>query len=366
MNTNTRKKQIKPKVTIDQDKVGIPKPKLASKIFSLFKIKINRKLFFWTVMTLIIALSTYLFLKSSPSLTSITIFSKDAISEQNKKINEIESLITENSKLIRDLEEKDQMLLSLEAQMMEMNSMLSSIARENEIISEANNELIDYLNSANENKIITPEDEIFIEDKIDRDNIQLIEKTPDPKIILDESEAEISESTGTDTINSLADKNKKKNITSIVMDRIKKNVASKRYFQNELELLVSIGFEDEDMRILRELSDQVILTPNELKKEFELLLKEDVILHDGENGLRSKFFDLLKNQISIKRKKRNQEYVLIEEIKANIYNDNLKEAILIIERLELDRDPQGILVNIKNRSLYLDEIKRLNEKYDLS
>ena len=150
------------------------------------------------------------------------------------------------------------------------------------------------------------------------------------------------------------------------MDRIKKNVASKRYFQNELELLVSIGFEDEDMRILRELSDQVILTPNELKKEFELLLKEDVILHDGENGLRSKFFDLLKNQISIKRKKQNQEYVLIEEIKANIYNDNLKEAIVIIEGLELDRDPQGILVNIKNRSLYLDEIKRLNEKYDLS
>ena len=89
-------------------------------------------------------------------------------------------------------------------------------------------------------------------------------------------------------------------------------------------------------------------------------------MHDGENGLRSKFFDLLKNQISIKRKKQNQEYVLIEEIKANIYNDNLKEAILIIERLELDRDPQGILVNIKNRSLYLDEIKRLNEKYDLS
>ena len=89
-------------------------------------------------------------------------------------------------------------------------------------------------------------------------------------------------------------------------------------------------------------------------------------MHDGENGLRSKFFDLLKNQISIKRKKQNQEYVLIEEIKANIYNDNLKEAIVIIERLELDRDPQGILVNIKNRSLYLDEIKRLNEKYDLS
>ena len=138
------------------------------------------------------------------------------------------------------------------------------------------------------------------------------------------------------------------------------------YFQIELELLVSIVFEDEDIRILRELSDQVILTPNELKKEFELLLKEDVILHDEENGLRSKFFDLLKNQISIKRKKQNQEYVLIEEIKANIYNDNLNEAIVIIERLELDRDPQGVLVNIKNRSLYLDEIKRLNEKYDLS
>ena len=162
------------------------------------------------------------------------------------------------------------------------------------------------------------------------------------------------------------DENKKKNITSIVMDRIKKNVANKKYFQNELELLVSIGFEDEDIRILRELSDQVILTPNELKKEFELLLKEDVILHDGENGLRSKFFDLLKNQISIKRKKQNQEYVLIEEIKANIYNDNLNEAIVLIERLELESDPQGILVNIKNRSLYLDEIKRLNEKYDLS
>ena len=150
------------------------------------------------------------------------------------------------------------------------------------------------------------------------------------------------------------------------MDRIKKNVASKKYFQNELELLVSIGFEDEDIRILRELSDQVILTPNELKKEFELLLKEDVILHDEEYGLRSKFFDLLKNQISIKRKKQNQEYVLIEEIKANIYNDNLNEAIVLIERLELESDPQGILVNIKNRSLYLDEIKRLNEKYDLS
>ena len=108
MNANTRKKQIKPKVTIDQNEGSGSKSKAASKRFTLSKIKLNRKLFIGFGLLLIFAIPSYLFFKSNPDLSNFTILKNEVISEQNKKIDKIETQISNNNQLLLDLEKKDQ------------------------------------------------------------------------------------------------------------------------------------------------------------------------------------------------------------------------------------------------------------------
>ena len=365
MNANTRKKQIKPKVTIDQNEGSGSKSKAASKRFTLSKIKLNRKLFIGFGLLLIFAIPSYLFFKSNSDLSNFTILKNEVISEQNKKIDKIETQISNNNQLLLDLEKKDQALLKLESQMMELREMLKVISEKNDIISNTNNQLMQYINSENHKKLKLQENALPTGEP-DIDNIQLLRKSINTEEISDEAKENVSESQEIELENNLEGDQNEKNIAVIVIDRIEKNVANKKDFRNEVDLLISIGNDVEALSNLMDLSDKTIFTPNELALELELLLEEDIILYRGESGIRSKIFGILENQISITKKNKTLEYVVIEEIKASIYNDNLDEVVDIIKSLNFDGDAEALLTNINNRTLYLNEIKHLKEMYDLS
>ena len=365
MNANTRKKQIKPKVTIDQQEGSGSKSKAASKRFALLKIKLNRKFFIGLGFLLIFALPSYLFFKSNPDLANFTILKNEVISEQNKKIDKIETQISNNNQLLLDLERKDQALLRLESQMIELSEMLQVISEKNDIISNTNNQLMQYINSENQKKLKS-QDNALLTEEIYMDNIQLLGKSINSEVILDETQEKFFESKENEPRNNLESDKNKKNIAAIVIDRIEKNVAGKKDFRNEVDLLISIDNDVEAFSNLMELSDKTIPTPNELVFELELLLEEDIILYRGDSGIRSKIFGILENQISIKKKNKTLEYAVIEEIKASIYNDNLDEVVDIIKGLNFDSDAEALLTNINNRTLYLNEIKHLKEIYDLS
>ena len=365
MNSNTRKRQIKPKVTIDQHEGSGSKPKASSKRFILSKIKLNRKLLIGFGFLLIFALPSYLFFKSNPDLANFTILKNEVISEQNKKIDKMETQISNNNQLLLDLEKKDQALLRLESQIIELSEMLRVISEKNDIISNTNNQLMQYINSENQKKLKLQENALPTEE-LYMDNIQLLGKYEDSGANSNETQEKFFESQENEPRNILESDKNKKNIAAIVIDRIEKNVASKKYFRNEVDLLISIGNDVEAFSNLMELSDKTISTPNELVFELELLLEEDIILYRGDSGIRSKIFGILENQISIKKKNKTLEYVVIEEIKASIYNDNLDEVVDIIKGLNFDSDADALLTNINNRTLYLNEIKHLKEMYDLS
>tara|TARA_B000000441_G_scaffold105029_1_gene74662 strand:- start:99 stop:638 length:540 start_codon:yes stop_codon:yes gene_type:complete len=176
MNANTRKKQIKPKVTIDQQEGSGSKSKAASKRFALLKIKLNRKFFIGLGFLLIFALPSYLFFKSNPDLANFTILKNEVISEQNKKIDKIETQISNNNQLLLDLERKDQALLRLESQMIELSEMLKVISEKNDIISNTNNQLMQYINSENQKKLKS-QDNALLTEEIYMDNIQLLGKS---------------------------------------------------------------------------------------------------------------------------------------------------------------------------------------------
>ena len=365
MNANTRKKQIKPKVTIDQQEGSGSKSKAASKRFTLLKIKLNRKFFIGLGLLLIFALPSYLFFKSNPDLANFTILKNEVISEQNEKIDKIETQISNNNQLLLDLERKDQALLRLESQMIELSEMLKVISEKNDIISNTNNQLMQYINSENQKKLKS-QDNALLTEEIYMDNIQLLGKSINSEVISDETQEKFFESKENEPRNNIESDKNKKNIAAIVIDRIEKNVAGKKDFRNEVDLLISIDNDVEAFSNLMELSDKTIPTPNELVFELELLLEEDIILYRGDSGIRSKIFGILENQISIKKKNKTLEYAVIEEIKASIYNDNLDEVVDIIKGLNFDSDAEALLTNINNRTLYLNEIKHLKEIYDLS
>ena len=365
MNTNTRKKQIKPKVTIDEKEGRGSNTKATTKRFTLPKIKINRKLYIGFGFFLIIALPFYLFFKSSPNLANFTILKNEVISEQNKKIDKIETQISNNNQLLQDLEKKDQVLIRLESQIIELSEMLKLVSEKNNIISNTNNQLMQFINSENQKKLEIQESALPT-DELYKDNIQLLEKSINSELISSGSKEQIFESQVKERGNNLASDKNKKDIATIIISRIEKNVANKKEFRNEVDLLVSIGNDGEAVSNLMGLSDKTISTPNELVFELELLLKEDIILYKGESGIRSKIFSVLENQISIKRKNKSQEDDVIEEIKASIYNDNLDEVVDVIKDLNFNGDTEALLTNISNRTLYLNEIKLLKEMYDLS
>lgn len=365
MNSNTRKRQIKPKVTIDQHEGSGSKPKASSKRFILSKIKLNRKLLIGFGFLLIFALPSYLFFKSNPDLANFTILKNEVISEQNKKIDKIETQISNNNQLLLDLEKKDQALLRLESQIIELSEMLRVISEKNDIISNTNNQLMQYINSESQKKLNLQENALRTEELYMND-IQLLGKSINPGAISDEAQEKIFDPQESEPRNNLEDNKNKKNIAVIIIDRIEKNVANKKDFRNEVDLLVSIGNGADAFSNLMELSDKSISTPNELVFELELLLEEDITLYRGDSGIRSKIFGILENQISIKKKNKNLESVVIEEIKASIYNDNLDEVVDIIKGLNFDGDAETLLTNINNRTLYLNEIKNLKEIYDQS
>ena len=117
----------------------------------------------------------------------------EVISEQNKKIDKIETQISNNNQLLLDLEKKDQALLRLESQMIELSEMLKVISEKNDIISNTNNQLVQYINSENQKKLKL-QDNALPAEEIYMDNIQLLGKSINSEVILDETQEKFFES----------------------------------------------------------------------------------------------------------------------------------------------------------------------------
>ena len=366
MNTNTRKKQIKPKVTIDQDEVSTSKSKVSSKRFILSRIKLNRNLYIGIGLVLVVLLPSYFFFKSNLNLTNFTIFKNNVISEQNKKIDKIETQLSNNNQLLLDLEKKDQTLIRLESQIVKLSEMLKMISEKNDIISDKNDQLMKYIDNETKKKITLQESALDYEEEINVNDIQLVDSAINSETLAKEPKKKISGSQVPNLPDNSVDESNKKNIVSVVINRIEKNVANKEDFRNEVDLLATIGTDSEIINNLMKLSDKPISTPNEIVNQLELLLEEDIILYKGESGIKSKIFGILENQVSITKKNKSPGDVVIQEIKASIYNDNLDEVVETIKELNFKEDAKALLQNINNRTLYLNEMKYLKEKYDLS
>ena len=111
----------------------------------------------------------------------------EVISEQNKKIDKIETQISNNNQLLLDLERKDQALLRLESQMIELSEMLKVISEKNDIISNTNNQLMQYINSGKSEKLKS-QDNALLTEEIYMDNIQLLGKSINSEVISDETQ----------------------------------------------------------------------------------------------------------------------------------------------------------------------------------
>tara|TARA_B100000900_G_scaffold337138_1_gene299029 strand:- start:638 stop:1738 length:1101 start_codon:yes stop_codon:yes gene_type:complete len=366
MNTNTRKKQIKPKVTINQDEPSSSKSRVTSRRSVLARLRVSRKAVIWLVLIIIFVVAAYFILKSNPKLTNISLMNNDIISEQNEKIGIIENQISDNNQLLRELEKKDQALLRLESQVIELNSMIREISEKNDSITEANDQLLQYVQTENKKKTIFETSKIDFEEELYRDNMQVVAKTNSNENNSNKTIEATVVAQEPDPLNDSFNKSNKKSIISIVLDRIEQNIANNKSFSNEVELLVIIGVEDPVTLNLNKLSDKIIPTPNDLINELELLLEEEIILYKGDGGISSKIYSLIKDQISIKRKSQAQQTDVLNEIRTNIYNDNLKVAEALVEDLNSSKDTEVLVMKINNRKLYLEQIKYLIEKYELN
>ena len=124
--------------------------------------------------------------------------------------------------------------------MIELSEMLKVISEKNDIISNTNNQLMQYINSENQKKLKLQENELRTEE-LYMDNIQLLGKSTNFEEISDETQEKFLDSKENEPRNNLEGDKNKKNIAAIVIDRIEKNVANKKDFQNEVDLLISIG-----------------------------------------------------------------------------------------------------------------------------
>tara|TARA_B110000444_G_scaffold261508_1_gene314423 strand:- start:4653 stop:5741 length:1089 start_codon:yes stop_codon:yes gene_type:complete len=360
MNINSRKKQIKPKVTIDQNKDDRSVfKKFKQRFLDILSIFSKKKLFLFGVL-LISILLLFLYIPNIQNLTSLRIMDNSFINDQKQKISEIESNIVNNNERLDLLQEKDQHLLNLEVKIFELNTKIKEISEENNLITQKNNELIEHI------KIIAdkPSKEIKLKEESFGAGEELINNNEDLSNI-DEIDNNLRK---IDKIeDSIIDKEidpKKVNLVSLIIKRIEESVIFKEDFDDEIELLVSLNINYENMDELRDLSTKRIATPEEIIRDLDEYLKENINLYKGDNKFKSKFFEILSKEVNVARLNYSENVSLIEELKSNIYNDDLTNAMSIIRKTEFSEDLIDLSKNIELRSLYLNEIKYLKHKFE--
>ena len=364
MSLNTRKKQIKPKVTIDQKEDNISTGKKLKGVFSgIFGFFSKKRLFLLSILLIF----TFGILKYYPdikNLSNLSILDESFIMDQEKKIFEIENKIVSNKEKLDLLEDKNEALLNLQAKILELNTEIQEISEKNNLITQQNNELIDYIELIREK----PKDaEIIIEEPKE---IQKVQLGYDEEIFYEQQqnkdfvyEKKINtEAVNESPINTSID-NEKNNLVALIINKIEENVRVKENFDDEVELLLSLELDYENIDNLKNISNNLIPTPEEIISELDNYLKENINLYQGENKIKSKFFDILSKEVNVARVN-YRDASLIEELRYNIYKDDLTDAKVILSKLEIRDELIDISEKLELRTVYLNELSNLKLRFE--
>ncbi|MGI9312920.1 MAG: hypothetical protein ACR2O9_05215, partial [Alphaproteobacteria bacterium] len=137
----------------------------------------------------------------------------------------------------------------------------------------------------------------------------------------------------------------------------------KENFDDEVELLLTLDLDYENIDNLKNISNSPIPTPEEIISELDNYLKENINLYKGDNKLKSKFFDILSREVNIARVNYS-DTSLIEELKSNIYNDDLTNAKIILSKLEFRDELIDISEKLELRTVYLNELNNLKLRFE--
>ena len=364
MSLNTRKKQVKPKVTIDQKEATISTGKKFKGVFSgIFAFFTKKRL----ILLSLVSIFTFGILKYYPdikNLSTLSILDNSFIMDQEKKLLEIENKIVSNKEKLDLLEEKDDVLLNLQAKILELNTEIQEISEKNNLITQQNKELIDYIELIREK----PKDlDVKIEEP---KGIQKVQLDYEERILFDQQQNKDSiyesnintEAVKESPINKSID-DEKNNLAALIIDKIEENVRVKENFDDEVELLLTLDLDYENIDNLKNISNSPIPTPEEIISELDNYLKENINLYIGDNKLKSKFFDILSREVNVARVNYS-DTSLIEELKSNIYNDDLTDAKIILSKLEFRDELIDISEKLELRTVYLNELNNLKLRFE--
>ncbi len=158
MNTssNSRKKQIKPKLTIDHDNHGTePKPKFG--FMKRFLSRLNSRILIYLIILGAFVYLVYFLTPFFNGTSNIKLIDGKILNEQESKITEIESQINNNNQLLLALQGKDDAIIDLERKIIELNNILNTISEKNIEITEQNNQLISMMNETKNLGMINPQ-----------------------------------------------------------------------------------------------------------------------------------------------------------------------------------------------------------------
>jgi len=370
MNTssNSRKKQIKPKVTIDHDIHGKdPKPKFG--FMKRFLSKLNSKILVYLITFGAFVYLVYFLIPFFNGTSNIKLIDVKILNEQEAKITEIESQINNNNQLLLALQGKDDAIIDLERKIIELNNILNTISEKNIEITEQNNQLISMMNEtkipgSNQSPNLINNEEISLTDTkpVDDETFMPVDDSLislDKNIVMDPVQ-----DVPTSIEVSISENNK--NIVELVIRRIEENIDLKIEFQDEIDILQNLGLDDLAVNKLIKLSYETVPSQEDLINELDRILESQVSLFEGDNGFKSRVFNYISGEISITRKSYIQNPNKIDEIKANIYNDDLLDVLISIDKIDLESDKSTLIDMIKVRKIYKDNMRELRDKFEIN
>lgn len=370
MNTssNSRKNQIKPKVTIDDDDHGKdPKPKFG--FMKRFLSRLNSKILMYLITFGALIYLVYFLIPFFNGTSNIKLIDGKILNEQEAKITEIESKINNNNQLLLALQGKDDAIIDLERKIIELNNILNTISEKNIEITEQNNQLISMINETknplnDQSTNLINNEEMSLTDSTSVDDETFI-PMDDSLTSLNKNIAMNSvQDTPTSIDVSISENNK--NIVELVIRRIEENINLKIEFQDEIDILQNLGLDDLTANKLIELSYKTVPSQDDLINEFDRILESQVSLYEGDKGIKSRVFNYISGEISITKKSYIQNPYKIDEIKANIYNDDLLDVLISIDQIDLESDKSTLIDMIKVRKIYKDNMQELRDKFELN
>ncbi len=352
MSDTESKKSIKPKVTIDQDskkktnKEGSKFGKyslLSLKIYKSIKSKLDilteKKPISIIIIFILIIYGAYYFSDEIKNYFLGSSSQNEANEARNLLIQEIDNKYETYNKRIIELENKDRIISELQIKVAQMNTQIDKLAIENEIRADQNEKLLELI------KPLTTSIISSAPIGVDMPDVAEFNKG----VGAFDNNLSASASINQDTMN----------IAQLLLNRIEANVMKKQFFNDELDLLASLGIDLGDLKDFKLISQSIIHIPKELIADLDKSLTENVSIYSGESKITSKLFDVLSKEVDVVRFNYGDYRNEIEKLRTYIYNDQIDEAIEQIKRVELNNKLGTLLEKLETRKIYNTELSKL-------